>query len=105
MFKRTSEILLARGSDDTGKRFNWIVLDELPALKKIEGLSDLLLRGRSGGTVVVATIQAYGHVVQYYKDEADGLLGQFFSRVLLRTDDVKTAEWMQNSTGDYDTRE
>jgi hypothetical protein len=105
MFKRTSEILLARGSDDTGRRFNWVILDELPALKKRDGLSDLLLRGRSGGTAMVATIQAYGHVVQYYKDEADGLLGQFFSRGLLHADDVNTAELEQKSTGGFDTTE
>jgi hypothetical protein len=102
MFKRTSELLLAQAPDPTGRRFNWVVLDELPALGQLVGLSDLCLRGRAGGNIVVATITAVGHIRQHYKDEAEGLLGQFFNRALLRTDDVATAEWEEKCVGNCD---
>jgi hypothetical protein len=107
MFKRTSDLLLAQGSDHTGQRFNLVVLDELPALGPgpLPGLSELSLRGRSGGTGVAVTTQAIGHIRKDYKEDTEGLLGQFFSRSFLRTDDVATAEWMEKCTGTCEIKE
>jgi hypothetical protein len=105
MFKRTTELLLARGTDRSGRRFNWLVLDELPALEHLPGLSEICLRGRAGGTNVLATVQSIADVRHFFKTQAAGLLGQFFNRAFLRTDDPETAVWMEQCTGQYEAKE
>jgi len=105
MFRRTAELLLARGPDDTGRRFNWVVLDELPALEHLGGLSELALRGRAGGTCVVAGVQSVADVRNFFKGSAAGLLGQLFNRCFLRTDDPETAQWMEECVGKCEVKE
>jgi hypothetical protein len=98
MFKRTSELLLAQGPDPTGRRSNWLVLDDLTAVGPLDGLRELCLRGGAGGCIVAATLQELGHVRHHYQREAEELLGSFFNQGLLRSDDVTAADWYNRTT-------
>jgi hypothetical protein len=99
MFKRTSELLLARSPDPTGQRFNWLVLDDVTALGPLDGLSELCIRGRAAGCVLVTTLHVVGSIRELYKEQAGTLLDQFPNRALLRTDDVETAHWASEMLG------
>jgi hypothetical protein len=99
MFKRTSELLLAKGPDPTDQRSNWLVLDDVTTVGPLDGLPELCIRGRAAGCVLVTTLHGIGSIREPYKDQEGTLLDQFPNRALLRIDDVETAHWASGMIG------
>jgi len=67
MFKRTSELLLAQGPDPTGQRSTWLVLDDLPALGRLDGLEALCLRARACGCTLLLSFGVFPGVSTFHE--------------------------------------
>jgi type IV secretory pathway TraG/TraD family ATPase VirD4 len=105
--KRLSELMLA-GPEGTAKR-TYVVLEELPALGgefPVPGLSDLCHRGRSRGARCIVVVQTIEDIRHIYKDHgAHALLGEFSSKLLLRTEDHAHAKWCSEVMGETEAWE
>lgn len=82
------------------RRRLFVSLDELQALQKLPALEGALLRGRKKGLSVVLGIQSIKGVrAAYGRDEADALLGQPQTQLILRTPEEGTAQWLEAQLG------
>jgi hypothetical protein len=83
----------------------WIVLDELAANGKIEGLDALVSRGRKYGVIPLIGIQNKAQLDQIYgRDLATSILSSTGHRVVLRTPDPDTADYLSRTIGDQESR-
>ncbi len=79
----------------------WLVLDELPSLQRLPALEPALAGGRKHGLVSVLGIQSVAQLrVSYGRDEAEALLGQPQTQLLLRLPDPETAQWASRAIGE-----
>jgi len=82
------------------RRRLFVSLDELQALQKLPALDGALLRGRKKGLSVVLGIQSIKGVRAIYgNNEADALLGQPQTQLVLRTPEEGTARWLEGQLG------
>ena len=80
-----------------------MVLDELPALKKIDLLQTSLATLRSRGVSVMCVIQSYSQLRSIYgKDDAQSIFDLCQEKVVLNCDDTETGELFSKAIGDYD---
>ena len=79
----------------------WLVLDELPRLQKLPALDPALAGGRKYGLASVLGMQSIAQLrVSYGRDEAEALLGQPQTQLLLRLPDPETARWASQAIGE-----
>ncbi len=79
----------------------WLVLDELPTLQKLPALDPALAGGRKFGLASVLGMQSIAQLrVSYGRDEAEALLGQPQTQLLLRLPDPETAKWASGAIGE-----
>jgi hypothetical protein len=78
----------------------WFLLDEFPAMRDIEFVSDLMNRGRSKGACVLLGAQTLSglHAI-YGKPRTEEILGDCTFKTFLQSSDPATAEWMSNVVG------
>ena len=104
IFKRLQELLLAQSESST--RRTWIFLDEVREMGRVDGLSSLLLKGRSKGVCVSIGFQAIEGLRDVYGEHiASEIIGQCSNKALLRMESDKTAEWASKLVGQYETIE
>lgn len=78
----------------------FLFADELSTLGRVDGLRDLLEKGRKFGVGVVACIQSTAQLQMLYgRDEARILLGNFRSLSILSTPDFESAEYFSKALG------
>ena len=89
---------------DSKKRDVWVLLDELPALPHIEGLSPLLSEGRSKGVRCVLAYQSYSQMVSVYgRDGAQTLEAVCGTSIYLRTPPGETAQHISELIGETES--
>jgi hypothetical protein len=101
LMKRLGEIILEL--PDSRTRKIWFFIDEARMAGKFDGLSELVVEGRSKGVCPVLGIQdldGFSHV--YGDKEGDELIGQFSNRCILGLRSQRTAEWASKLFGEYE---
>jgi len=96
LFYRLSQVLLDQ--QNSAARRSWIVLDELPAAGNLDGLDQLLLKGRSKGVCLVLGFQdiaALEHI--YGEKQAEVITGQATHRAVFALNSPKTAKWAEEA--------
>ncbi|MBX7165917.1 MAG: type IV secretion system DNA-binding domain-containing protein [Pirellulales bacterium] len=90
---------------DSFERRSYFVYDELGEAGKLDGILSLAKRGRSGGAVLMASVQSVCSLrdAQMYGPHlADELLGLFANRFIGRLECPVTAEWASSLFGDQE---
>ncbi len=103
LFKRVSELLLAQESE--GRRRTWIILDEFAKAGRLDGIDDLLTKGRAYGTCVVLgfqDIEALRDRDLYGEHVANVLVGQCAHKAILKLYSRATADWACGLAGDFE---
>jgi len=78
----------------------WAFVDEVQQAGKLDGLTQLLTRGRSKGVHVVLGFQDIDGMHAVYKQpEADAIISQCGNTAMLRVNSAKTAKWMADLIG------
>lgn len=96
--------LMARGVNN--ERTLWIVVDELPSLKKIPALSMLMAEGRSFGAAVVLGIQEINQLEEEFgKNTSKTILGLCSTQFHFRLNNADTAEWVSKVLGEAEREE
>ncbi|EOX4359235.1 type IV secretion system DNA-binding domain-containing protein [Vibrio cholerae] len=96
--------LMARGVNN--ERTLWIVVDELPSLKKIPALSMLMAEGRSFGAAVVLGIQEINQLEEEFgKNTSKTILGLCSTQLHFRLNNADTAEWVSKVLGEAEREE
>jgi hypothetical protein len=101
LMKRLGEIILALPDSQT--RRIWFFIDEARMAGKFDGLTDLVVMGRSKGVCPVLGFQDLdGFLHVYGEKEGMELLGQFANRCILGLRSQRTAEWAEKLLGVYE---
>lgn len=96
--------LMARGVNN--ERTLWIVVDELPSLKKIPALSMLMAEGRGFGAAVVLGIQEINQLEEEFgKNTYKTILGLCSTQFHFRLNNADTAEWVSKVLGEAEREE
>ncbi|TOF98475.1 type IV secretion system DNA-binding domain-containing protein [Vibrio parahaemolyticus] len=96
--------LMARGVNR--ERTLWIVVDELPSLKKIPALSMLMAEGRGFGAAVVLGIQEINQLEEEFgKNTSKTILGLCSTQFHFRLNNADTAEWVSKVLGEAEREE
>ncbi len=78
----------------------WIVMDELPSLGKLPGLSQLMQEGRKYGSCVLAGLQSTSQLYRHYGDaDASSLIGLFKTKFVFQSDDPRMGEMYSKLCG------
>lgn len=84
----------------------WIILDELPVLKKIPSLKTGLAQGRKYGACITAGIQNISQLEEIYgRAGATSLLDMFNTRFYFAASDNQIAEYVSRSLGSVEAEE
>ncbi|EGQ7846581.1 type IV secretion system DNA-binding domain-containing protein [Vibrio parahaemolyticus] len=96
--------LMAR--EVNNERTLWIVVDELPSLKKIPALSMLMAEGRGFGAAVVLGIQEINQLEEEFgKNTSKTILGLCSTQFHFRLNNADTAEWVSKVLGEVEREE
>lgn len=96
--------LMARGVNN--ERTLWIVVDELPSLRKIPALSMLMAEGRGFGAAVVLGIQEINQLEEEFgKNTSKTILGLCSTQLHFRLNNADTAEWVSKVLGEAEREE
>jgi type IV secretory pathway TraG/TraD family ATPase VirD4 len=83
------------------RRRQWLLLDEVASLGRVQGLSDALTKGRKYGLCAILGLQSISQLRDVYgKDGAQTLLSCLSSQLLLRANDPETAEYASLHLGE-----
>ncbi len=100
IIKRLQELLLSQPESRT--RETLFALDELPALGKLEGLTELLLMGRSKGVRCILGFQEIDSLRRIYgREGANEILGQCGNKAILLLQSPETARWAADVLGKF----
>lgn len=86
----------------------FLFLDELSTLGRVDGLIDLLEKGRKFGVGVLGCIQSVAQLQNHYgREEARILMGNFRSLAVLSTPDYESADYFSRALGaaEFERRE
>lgn len=100
----TAKGLMARGVNND--RTLWLIVDELPSLKKIPALSMLMAEGRGFGAAVVLGIQEINQLEEEFgKNASKTILGLCSTQLHFRLNNADTAEWVSKVLGEAEREE
>ena len=98
LLKALTQEILRR--DETLQPRHWFVLDEFPAMEKVDCIHELLRRGRSKGVSVLLGMQGIeGPIEVYQENAAQDILSQCSYKTFLRAGGPKTAQWAEGYFG------
>ena len=98
LLKALTQEILRR--TDTRQPRHWFVLDEFPAMERVDCIHDLLRRGRSKGASVLLGTQGLEALEGIYEANAtEDILAQCANKTFLRAGAPKTAEWAERFFG------
>jgi type IV secretory pathway TraG/TraD family ATPase VirD4 len=99
VFTRVAQILLNK--PEVQQPQNFIVLDELASLGKLNQLKELAEEGRSKGICLAVGFQSIKSLENVYNEKITAAItGQFRHKAFLRLDEPHTAEWASKLIGD-----
>ncbi len=106
IFKRASQILLSLPElQRENSRRTWVLLDEVRALERLDGLQDLLTMGRSKGICCVLGFQS----IEGMRDKsvwgehiAHEITGQCRNKAFFGVGDEATAKWIAGNFGEIE---
>jgi type IV secretory pathway TraG/TraD family ATPase VirD4 len=102
IFKRVTDLVTSRTDTDPVDQ-TWLVLDEARVLGKLDGLTDVLLEGRSKGAHVVLGFQNLRGLMDVYGEHAtDELLGSCGNKAILKLDDPASFSWASKYFAKYE---
>jgi len=93
--------LLSQGRDENLPPV-WIILDELASLQKLPQLHTAITENRKTDNRLVLSFQGKSQLDKRYGQDAETILSQPFTKVLLRTSEPRAAEWMSKAIGDIE---
>ena len=93
--------LLSQGRDENLQPV-WIILDELASLQKLPQLHTAITENRKTDNRLVLSFQGKSQLDKRYGQDAETILSQPFTKVLLRTSEPRAAEWMSKAIGDIE---
>lgn len=101
VFQRATELAL-RQPNSTSRR-TWFFLDEVREAGKLDGLSQLMNKGRSRGCCVALGFQdIHGLKAVYGNEVALEVVGQCSQKALLRMESEATAKWGSATIGQHE---
>ena len=104
LFRRIADLLLQQ--EDCRARRTWLFLDEVREAGKLDGLSSLLLRGRSKGACCVFGLQDIEGLREVYGVHvANEMLGMCSNKAILRLESPETAAWASKVFGEFESIE
>ena len=84
----------------------WMIIDELPALKRLPSLSTALSEFRKYGGCIMASIQSPHQLFEIYgQNIAYSMLDQFNTKFIFRTDEHNFASYLCKGFGDIEYKE
>jgi hypothetical protein len=99
LFVRAAQLLL--DLPESPHPHTFLVMDELPAIGRLEALPELALQGRSKGISLIAGFQSFESLKELYgESNARSLCGQFWHKALLHLEEPRDAEWASTLIGD-----
>jgi hypothetical protein len=102
--KRLGQIIL--DLPDSLTRRIWFFIDEARMAGKFEGLTELVIKGRSKGVCPLIGFQERDGLFHVYGDkEGRELIAQFANRCVLGLRSQETAEWASKLFGDFEALE
>ena len=88
------------------KSKTWVIMDELPTLKKIPSLGDALATTRSYGGCFVLGLQNIAQLRGVYGDNsAQNISSECNTRCIFKSNDADTAKWMSDNVGEIEVAE
>ncbi|PSB68561.1 hypothetical protein C7B61_00030 [filamentous cyanobacterium CCP1] len=105
IFTRVAQLLLNLPEQDqnTEAVSTFIIMDELPALGKLDRLKTLATKGRSKGVSITIGFQDLEDMQHVYgKEIANTILGQCNNKAFLRLSSSSTAQWVCDLYGEYE---
>lgn len=104
MFRRLSQIIL--DVPNSTPRRSWIFLDEFAKAGRLDGLDELMTKGRSKGVSAVLAFQDISGVKEVYGDNiAEEMMAQVGSKAILRLQGSQSAKWAEATFGDEEITE
>jgi hypothetical protein len=92
---------ILRGTETQEPR-HWFMLDEFPAMERVEAIQDLVNRGRSKGASVLIGMQGIDRLNELYGQYgANDLLEQLTHKTFFRAGGPATAQWIESFFGRY----
>ncbi len=84
----------------------WMVIDELPSLKKLPSLAQALSEFRKYGGCIMASMQSPHQLFELYgQNNAYAMLDQFNTKFIFRTDEHNFASYICKGFGDIEYKE
>ncbi|MBE9110669.1 type IV secretion system DNA-binding domain-containing protein [Nodosilinea sp. LEGE 07298] len=105
IFTRVAQLLLnlPEQNQNTHAVSTFIIMDELPALGKLDRLKTLATKGRSKGVSITIGFQDLEDMQHVYgKEIANTILGQCNNKAFLRLSSSYTAQWVCDLFGEYE---
>ena len=98
LLKALSQEILRRPNGSYPR--HWFVLDEFPAMEKVDCLPDLLRRGRSKGASVLLGMQSLGAISEVHgQNAAEGMLSECAYKTFVHLGGPGTADWAERFFG------
>jgi hypothetical protein len=91
--------------EDAGKRPVWVFADEIGALEPIPKLPEAITQTRKANLRLVLGIQGRTQLEARYDLEAEAMLSQPYTKVLMRMSEPKSAEWGSRLIGDQEAED
>jgi hypothetical protein len=85
-----------------GVRPVWFILDELASLQKLPQLHTALTENRKSNNPVVIGFQGRSQLEKRYGLDAETMLAQPATKIFLRTDEARAANWISETIGEVE---
>ena len=80
----------------------WFILDELASLQKLPQLHAAITQNRKSNNPVVLGFQGRSQLEAIYGHEAEAMLSQPATKILLRTSEPRAARWISEAIGEVE---
>lgn len=102
IFQRAAQLIDRLPERKEGEPQTWVFLDEARAIGKLDGLNQLLIKGRSRGVRVVLGFQDLDGLSSVYGEAAvHEMLGECSNMGVLRIESTRACEWASKRFGEY----
>jgi hypothetical protein len=98
-------IMKLRTRDRAKARPAWMFMDEVASLDTIPQLAAALAMSRKADLRIVLGVQNRAQLEQRYEHEAETIMSQPATKIILRLSDPRSAEWASKLIGDQETED
>lgn len=97
------DMLILRLMSEPANRKAWLIVDELATLNRLPQLHTAVTEGRKSNLALVIGFQGRSQMEARYGRDAETMLSQPATKILLRASEPKSAEWASKVIGDIET--